>query len=797
MALTGTLASTGAPHPDNPDALEDGYPTREPGPSAFGESEDAAAETLLTMDEGKAAKKILELWKEQDEIHSRHHAQCRANARRREGHINVQVVKSKDEDRWEEWTWGAPLPHLNKAATLCRKLASNLHADPAVPQPLPGSSDPEDVDAAEFAGRVLEDVLGPTGINDAKRSREATDLGSTYGSCYRHFRIEPYGRRQAKQIEAHALAQTVDRPFAAPVPRVNPLTQQPYLDPTTGQPIIDLVDQQPPFPLRYVKKPDPPMPGADPMAPPAPQGLTDQRAEAEMEWVPKIVDELLPSTQVRFLPATATFIDDADGVLLAGFRSIADLKRMDPEKMQAIGDDQIAKMQSYRPERPDDFLPGRGKLERAALDGLKGDNRLVFVIVCYYRPCAAYELGAFLVTVGGELTLHRQEWAATMEDGSQEPLEIPVSQYLQLREGKQTKDGAGLMEILGPGNEIQAAQLGSLFEHLDRFNGRKVFVPTSSIARPSDLNNPNTLYLPINPGGVPVVEQIPDFPEASTQLYISAGQEMDHASGLEQAAQGVEDSSVNSGIHAQTIVSQVQAGLSELRTNAIAGSVRSWRIVLQLVRAFYTKPQQLKFEGKDGRMRERRWSRADLGSTTDVRLKPGTMTMLAPAAKVAFTQTLVGMGLIPPDEAGELMRDGLAEISGFKDEPHRLRVRRQLADWEEGPPEGWAPPEPQAQPAMDPATGAPTGQMQLVPGTDPVSGAIWKPVPADELPPVAQIRLLEIAKCMASTAYDRWPDAWRAAIDLEFQHMQQVVAAAMAPPPAPVGPDGKPAQAAA
>jgi hypothetical protein len=47
------------------------------------------------------------------------------------------------------------------------------------------------------------------------------------------------------------------------------------------------------------------------------------------------------------------------------------------------------------------------------------------------------------------------------------------------------------------------------------------------------------------------------------------------------------------------------------------------------------------------------------------------------------------------------------------------------------------------------------------------------------------MRVQEIAKLMASTAYQKQPDAWRLAVDMEFGNMQM---AAM--PPAPMAPSG-------
>lgn len=777
MALTGALS--GVPHPENPDAIEEGTPKRGPGPSEFTDVEEI---DLLDpqLDEKKKAKHVVEDWIEQDPLHSLSNAQARANRARRAGHLNVKVVKAKDEDRFEEWIWGAAIPTMNKAATNCRKAAANLTADPFVPDPLPPSSDPEDIDAAEFSARVLENILGEANLDDINRGREAFDIASDSASCFRYLRVDRHGRRQALQIEAHAQAVDANQPFSIPVPRVNPLTRQPELDPATGQPAVDMVEQPGPFVIRYVTKDG---------------QLSDKRKDAKMEWVPKIVDELLPAAQVRFIPATATYIDKAEAVIIGGFLSISEIKKLvGPEKWEAeMTPDRVASMLKYRPERIDDFLPGRGKMERTALEHLKGDNRLVFCLTEIWKSCDKYPLGCYICVAGAEVVLHADAWSAEMEDGTEEPLDIPLAQYLQFREGTQTKDGVALMTIMGPGNEIRGAMFATWLEYLDRLNRRKTFIPTSSIVRPNDLDNPDKTYVSVNPGGVPSTEEIPEYPKLAGDIHDRAGDDMDHASGLEAAAQGLEDPSVQSGKHAQTIITQVHAGLSELRENYIRAELRTCRIILQLVRAFYTKPQQLTFEGKDGRTRQRRWSRADLGDTKDVKLMPATMTMMSPAAKMQFVNELVAAGMLTPDEARELTASGLAKTLGWKDEPHRLRIKRQIADWEEGPPDGWVPAEPQK--SVDPAT----GQATLVPGQDPAQMAIWEPRLCDELPEVSQVRLVELARFMASTAYERWPAPWRTGIDQEFQHMsgilqQQAAAQAQAEAAASGQGGGKPGQ---
>jgi len=85
--------------------------------------------------------------------------------------------------------------------------------------------------------------------------------------------------------------------------------------------------------------------------------------------------------------------------------------------------------------------------------------------------------------------------------------------------------------------------------------------------------------------------------------------------------------------------------------------------------------------------------------------------------------------------------------------------------------------------------------MQL--GPDPRAAEIWAPVPADSLPDVAAMRVQELAKLMASTGYQKHPEPWRLAVDIEFGNMQMAAQPPM-PSQAPAGDAGQltPAQSA-
>jgi hypothetical protein len=226
--------------------------------------------------------------------------------------------------------------------------------------------------------------------------------------------------------------------------------------------------------------------------------------------------------------------------------------------------------------------------------------------------------------------------------------------------------------------------------------------------------------------------------------------------------------------------------MSEPKQNVERAYERGCRIQLQLVRAFYTIPQRLRWSTQDGVFRERWFTGADLKSTVDVQVKPGTMTMLTPDAKMNLALQWNSVpGLLKIDQLQGMLFNNVGAMIGVQDDPIRLRIRRQLDEWQEGPPQ---PTTPAAPPPVPVVPGMPAPPPPVDPAIGQRLAQIFAPVPADGLPAVAEIRLGELMRLMCSTRYERMPPEWRQGVDQEFAKMQMV----MAPPPPPM-PGGAPA----
>ena len=745
----------------------------------FGDKRAAKGPLLMefkprTANEKKLAKLHLEMWKAQDHILERPMAQWGVNAARRFGITNAMVLHRRGSDDLDaHWTSYLPssatpdtTPIVNKAATLCRRMSSQMYIDPFVAEVVLPDGDDDDQAAAEISERALHDLQDEHNLNEAYMQRRSFDRSHTYGSGYIEYWVDEQGGGQrAVKIEARADAEVAQLPFTDPLTgQEGPQMQVVGADPATGAPISEPV----PFVERFVNEDG---------------DFVETAADAAIEYLPKLKSQVLDSRYVRLLPHTAQDIWDAQGVMIAAMPTWAEVKKMAPE-IADLPPDTIKKMLGFRPKFAANLIPGGVDAEDDDSAPIKlkdgktwNDERHVLVLKSYHLRSPEYPKGLFLITIGGQFVLHRSDWIDDSEE-EEKDLDLPLTQHCGFDEGRDGYWKVGLMELVGPGNELRAAQIAHLIDHLEKLNNIRIFLPTNSIIQPQQLQNPRATVLPMNPGGKPEFEDVPRFPSDAYTAYQEAGQSMDEAAGLREQSGPQGQSNVKSGRHEFAIVSQIHAGLAEPRSNAERAYIRSCRITLQLARAFFEDEQEARYAGQGGLYRLQSWKGADLVTQADIRIKPGSGTMLAPAAKAQLAERYASLQVIDHDDLREVITTNIGGTIGLQDNPHRMRIKRQIAEWEEGPPEGWQPMDP------DPTSGAPglvldeLGNPTL---TDPELGRIWAPVPADVLPAVAASRLKQIADTMAGPKYQQAAPEWRVGPDAEFQRMQMALMPQQAP----------------
>lgn len=754
---------------------ETSTPREEKGGSAASAPGSGQGPLMDEQDDEKVVKGLRKIWESKDRDMAPREARWKANGKRRGGMIGVHVIKS-DPDKNEYKVWVPPgstrvPPTFNQAARLCRRLKSNLIVDKPIPECTPGSaSDSSDPDAAEFATRVLLDVGSGAKHNTVKLATRAIDKMMTYDSGFVREYVDPRGGgNRPKAVKASKAATNVSNAAwineAEHIPQPGPFVTRyvkkatPAVDPTAG--VEGLVDAGTVAP--------PGLAGPDPE-------LTDDPAEAELEWLPALRGEVFTGKHLRFIPDTASDIDDAEGVIMCCYKSLDYIRGLVPDVVAALSVEQLWELVGQRPGKTKDLLPAhvRDAQAKSNLSESKADpppdESQVLLTWLYMTQGPTYPKGCYILGAGEKTLLHRQTWMATV-NGMEEALELPIAQFGGFEEGEDDPYKLGFMHFLGPGNEIRGASIGGAIEHIDRFNRRKVFHTPDTLFQSKSATASMGTYVAVQAGSKPATEEVPEYPKVGMEIFDRATTEMSDESGLQPVAQGQTDPTVQSGLHAQRIIEQVSVGLSDIKQSTEEGFIRLWRIQLQLLRAFFTIPQLMKYRGDDQEYKLENWTGADLGDTKDVRILPGSFTMLAPSAKMAVAEYMMKLGMIDAPQLKYLAGGNIGGLLGVQDDPSLLRIRRQLTRYLKGPPK--LPPEqlqpPAPVPDIAPAPGVPLPPTPGEAAYAPLLADIFAPLPNDADPEIAKTRWREISRTLCSTKHTKLPQPWRAGLEAEYE----------------------------
>lgn len=669
----------------------------------------------------------------------------RVNARRRNGELNLYVSKRQDQGKWDIWvppgSARTPIPIYNKSGRLCSRLVSYVMNDVPQPQVDPKRDDDDSKDAALVAQQALDDIVGPEQLNLEEQVRRALDQSNVCGAAYILLWVDPYGGGlQPTEIEAHPAATTVEGATTDPATGqpANPkdLTRKFVADRTTGT-------------------------------------LTDQAGQAATQWRPAVRAEIHPASHVLHLPNYTTF-GEAHGVLVREYRPWGHLKRRYKD-LADLDEDAVRDLCKYRPRNWEELLPlqdGKPQDPKFSSDAPLDDLLCVHIRV-FFTECPDYPEGKFVAVVGEKTVAADEDWVGRDVVGRFR-VDLPLIPVQLWRKDDDPWGAEATMDILGPAGEARGAVSGMMFDYLEKLGRRKVFVPQTSIYSGKEALLDYLTYVPMNPGGEPHYEDIPPMPQEIPQIFQNLTTEMDDASTLGQVAQNVQSNNEQSGRAKLAVISQVQANLGDAQTYVRNVFLRSWRIALQLARWRYTVPQTTEWVGADGAYQVRRWMGSDLSGSHEIVIRPGTGTMLTQQQKTEQAMSFQQAGIIQMPDVLESVGQSVAAQIGIRDNPHRHRIKRQISEWEQGPPAGAAPPAP-PPPQMDPM-GNP---MPPQPQPSPEGLAIFTPIPVDIEPAVASWRARELGRTQASVKYATFPKEWQLALDQAYMTAIQ----ALQPPP--------------
>ncbi len=329
-------------------------------------------DSLLEMDEKKAARQALKDWDDSWKEIKPFSEQWKVNRARSQGFTGVQLVKRQDQSQAHiPLNAKRSVAGMNKAARLKRRLRSVMFSDPPVAEATPATDEDQDRDAAETATRVLQDACSEGNLDYALAAGDAFDLAGDYGSGFLRIWVdETGGGWEPKQIEAAPNAVSAEDPLP--------------VDPQTGlQPKVNPI-------LRYVTE------GGE---------FTEEPREAEKTWLPKLKREVLTGKHVRFIPFNVRDIWEADGVMVGAAIPLGTLKNMFPE-LEKWPDDRIATLVTTRPQHFKELLPVWSKETGDTVS----DKAMVFVLTRYHVQSLRYPEGAYLLVAGKEEMLFRSNW---------------------------------------------------------------------------------------------------------------------------------------------------------------------------------------------------------------------------------------------------------------------------------------------------------------------------------------------------------------------------------------------------
>lgn len=706
-------------------------------------------------DEKAVAKRIVRWWTSQNRAMNRRFEEWRVNKARRGGISQVKLIKG-DSNIHDYELYAPPnvnvMPHtLNKADRLCRRVVNFIFTDPPMPEAVPARDDDEARDQSETSTRILQSMTDEGNIDDVRTARRALDLGSTYDCGFRHHYIDPLGGGQ-QPIEMHCHPEATELQHAVPRP----------LDPNTNTPYPG------PYVTKFVT-----MDGK----------LTTERGpEIRMEFTPAIRSEVLSGKFVRFLPPMCNDVWEADGLLIGSFQRLGDLKNQF-QKIREMPEEELTKLINDPPEGVQRLIKERMELKEQLIN----DDAMVFTLVHYRKAGGTEKKGVYAVVCGSETLVHIQPW---VDPKTQESMDIPVDQFKQF-EAEESPYGRGLMRQLGGGNELMAQGLDAVVTHMQRLKNRRIFLPTNSIVQARHFQSPTASVIHMNPGGEPKYEDVPRMPSQYFDFLDLMVREMNDESGLQEVAQGVNTASVQSGLHARQIIEQSMVALSDIRQSTERALIRGYRIYLQLIKAYFTKPQQMQYLGDDGQYKVERWSAANFGDTRDVRLTRGSFTQLSPPAKAAEVERMfqmmdevTGERMIGLAEARSLIMGNVGGLIGIQDDPYVARVKRQIKAWQAGPTQEYLTNRQKQKQAVE----GYQKQMEQIPDEQakqamqqkiqqlqemPIPGNPFDRNPVDEEKPVARVRHFELKRVISSTRFLLQPQEWREPLIAEYQRMRK------------------------
>lgn len=749
-----------------------------------------AGELLEEEDEKKVFQHILKALKRTQRLRTNRYESAKHWGYVKDGASFSTLEKSEDLSLWKQTfpldIEQAPQPIPNKVGDVCNKMRNQVLIDVPLPKPIPDGDDDRSRMAADVAKKFLRANGTPDAMNDSDLLYSAFDLMMTQRSSFVYVWVDPMGGGwKPKQMKAHPQATDPKNPMVGP--KLGPDNQPIVIQTAKGpQPITERTSDPV---LRYVAEDEQ-----------GNQTFVKDPSTAARQWMPKLCRKILYASQVQTYPHT-TDVFTARHIDIMMWATLGEAKQRF-ELLNHMSDAQVRTIAKWRPEglRWETWLPGtlRSKRGNDVESGEIHDDMLVFWITRFCRSDASYMDGGEISVSGANngTILFRDTLRddVDLEDGTSVPIvrRPPVSQYKGLNDVV-GGDMMGLepISLFGGANEIYAHLYISILETLHKGLNPNVYIPSTSPVTKEEFTKrdgePITILVPEDK---PTQETVAQLAPESLGVLDRIDHAMNSLAGTDETANGMDSPYAVSGEAKKVAINQAKVGLKQLWHNTMNGQCYYWLICTELAQAKLTVPQQLQLTGIDSAYKQRYFVGSDLVGVTKIAVEPGSGSMMGATEKSQWLALLQQQNWLTPEQAGELARASLSDDLGLASNPHEEAINRQIADWVEGPPDGWDEDytnnmkmkqqyEATMQQAVasiasmgvDPKT-AQQQAMQKVP--PPQFKPLYTPFmmrPNDKDPAVAKIKTQKLSRFMSSADYNEATPAWRSIYDDAYNAM--------------------------
>jgi hypothetical protein len=591
--------------------------------------------TLLTMPKSAAAKYVRKRWDRGEKYYRGRLAELKVNFLRYGGNPFVQIHPDRPDEVYMPAGMSAKIPPtINKLRRTVHRYQAQVTADEPILEGVPDSSSDLARDQAESASHVIRGEWYRLDL--LNRLRRVVQSAAIFRSGFWFFE---WDERAGGKVPA-----------------------QKFFD----------IEGKGERELRYIDG------NGDPV---------DNPEDAAEIWQGDICVKVLNPMNVRWLGGE--YAHDADELLVGFMVPLGELYDKFPEARKAKVRDLIANTPRDGDKWLEDIRGQENQRRGLTQDGEEFEDMLgdavpvdssildtsVFVLHYFKKTSRQYEDGVHIITAGN-FPVYRGVLRYRL---------MPIAHFKFLDEINDPL-GTGLIDLLKDPQELMDFVNGQILRFLQMMK-RRYFVPMGSTVSQRDLLSPTRSVISYNPqAGKPEPEQIANIPQSMVEWTDRFSQAYDDESGIHATMQGKHVPGVSSGRHAEALRQGDETILGLTRGQMARGLETAGRIIIEMVKKEWTTERKVRYFDNREYM-DIALSGMDLGTTSQVKLRKGTLLMLTPAQKTETLYAYAQMGIIPPDELRRLAPVFDAAGVSLTEDVHYQRARRQNQKFFNGPSE--------------------------------------------------------------------------------------------------------------